>query len=105
MPIQTEILLYYNANNIQYNLFYALDGFLMIGLCFVTGHLLHNDKLGINWCLAISSGMIVFGNFLLALSAVFQMFWLALVGRVIAGTGLECQNVAIYAFMALWFSR
>lgn len=90
VPIQTEILEFYNASNIEYNLFYALDGFLMIVLCFCAGSLLHKDRLGINTCLLIASAMIVVGNLLLSISAANGKFALALIGRVIAGTGLEC---------------
>lgn len=105
MPIQTEILEYYQATNIQYNLFFALDGFLMIVLCFFAGSLLHKNRLGIHKCLLISSSLIVVGNLMLATSAIQGIFGLALTGRVIAGTGLECQNVAIYAFIAIWFGQ
>ena len=103
MPVQTEILDYYSASNIAYNLFFALDGFLNIVLCFFAGSLLHDRLLGINKTMLISSTLIVVGNLLLGLSAIKGHFTIALVGRVFAGIGLECQNVAVYAFIALWF--
>lgn len=59
-------------------------------LCFCTGSLLHENKLGINRSILISSAMIVFGNLMLALSALKGTFAVALIGRVIAGVGLEC---------------
>lgn len=69
MPIQTEIIAYFNANNIKYNLFFSLDGYLCIILCFCAGSLLHKDKLGINSCLLTSSLLIVCGNLCCCISA------------------------------------
>ena len=90
MPIQTEILQTYKTNNVQYNLFYSLDGFANILLCFVTGSLLHEDRLGLNKTFNISCGGIVLGNLILALSALKGIYLIALLGRFIAGVGIEC---------------
>jgi dipeptide/tripeptide permease len=90
MPIQTEILTYYKATNVQYNLFYALDGFLNIILCPFAGSLIHENKLGLNRSMILSCSFIVLGNLLLAVSSIKGTFFLALFGRVIAGCGLEC---------------
>ena len=103
MPVQTEILAFYQASNVAYNLFYALDGFLNIFLCFFAGSLLHANRLGVNKTMLIACCLIVIGNLMLTFSAIKSMFPLALLGRVFAGIGLECQNVAVYAFIALWF--
>ena len=65
MPVQTEILAFYQASNVAYNMFYALDGFLNIFLCFFAGSLLHENRLGVNKTMLIACSLIVIGNLML----------------------------------------
>lgn len=83
---------------------FALDGYFDIFLCFVAGALMHDNKLGLYKTLILFSMMLVLGNVLFLVSATLGMTWLALIGRVLAGIGIESQNVAYYAILALWFS-
>lgn len=41
---------------------------------------------------------------LLTVSAFYGRYSLAMCARLILGMGLECQNVVVYAFLALWFT-
>ena len=49
-------------------------------------------------------GTMVVGQILLMVSTLTGRYSMALCARILLGMGLECQNVVIYAFIALWFS-
>lgn len=68
---------------------FALDGYFDIFLCFLAGALMHENKLGLYKTLILFSIMLVLGNVLFLLSATIGMTWLGLVGRVLAGIGVE----------------
>ena len=74
-----------------------------IALCLFTGTLLLKDKLGINNTMTIACSMLVCGNALCWIASIFRQFYVALLGRLLAGIGIECLNVAIYAFISIWF--
>ena len=49
-------------------------------------------------------GAMVIGQLFLTIGAQYGRYSLAMAARLILGMGLECQNVVIYAFVALWFT-
>lgn len=89
-PLQAEILARYQCSNVQYNLMFALDGYLDIFGCIITGALIHEKRLGLHRTMILFSLFIVFGNSIFTLSAHYGLTALALVGRVFAGLGIEC---------------
>jgi MFS family permease len=84
---------------------FALDGYLDIVCCFITGSLIHEDRLGLRKTMILFSLFLVIGNGIFALSANLGIYWLALLGRVLAGVGIECQNVTYYALLSQWFGE
>jgi MFS family permease len=84
---------------------FALDGYLDIICCFITGALIHEDRLGLRKTMILFSLFLVIGNGIFTLSAYLGIYWLALLGRVLAGVGIECQNVTYYALLSLWFGE
>jgi nitrate/nitrite transporter NarK len=104
-PVQKEILQHYSASNIQYNLFYALDGILNIFLCFSAGTLLSDRMLGIRKSIILFTSMIGIGQLLMLISAYYASIQIAILGRCFSGIGTECQNVTFYALIALWFTQ
>ncbi len=79
---------------------FALDGYLDIVCCFITGSLIHEDRLGLRKTMILFSVLLVVGNGIFTLSANLGVYWLALLGRVLAGVGIECQNVTYYALLS-----
>ena len=49
-------------------------------------------------------GLMMVGQILLTVSTIIGRYSMALCARILLGMGLECQNVVIIAFIALWFS-
>lgn len=49
-------------------------------------------------------GAMLIGQLLLTIGVKYGRYSIALTARLILGMGLECQNVVVYAFIALWFT-
>lgn len=91
-----------NIDNTQFMLFYSLYSWPNVILCFFGGFLL--DKVfGIRWGTIIFSVFVTVGQYVFAVGAFTNSYWLMCVGRFIFGIGGESLCVAQNTYAVNWF--
>ncbi|KAL0274102.1 UNVERIFIED_CONTAM: hypothetical protein PYX00_006612 [Menopon gallinae] len=91
-----------NLKTSQFVLLYAWYSWPSVVLCFIGGFLI-DRVFGIRLGTSIFAGLVVLGQLVFALGAVFNAFWLLIVGRFIFGIGAESLAVAQNYYAVLWF--
>lgn len=91
-----------NVDSTEYMLCYSLYSWPNVILCFFGGFLL--DKVfGVRWGTIIFSIIVTVGQYIFALGAFVNAFWLMNVGRFIFGVGGESLCVAQNTYAVNWF--
>lgn len=90
------------VDTVQFTSLYSLYSWPNVVLCFVGGFLI--DKVfGIRWGTIIFSSIVTGGQFVYALGALVNHFWLMQLGRFIFGIGGESLAVAQNTYTVSWF--
>eukprot|EP01084_Bolivina_argentea_P012785 23939_1 len=94
IPIQDQIIDYYDISDIDYNLLQSLYSWPNVVTCVVCGILC--DKFGVNTMLFSSWSIMIIGDIIVILSAqnTYTFYWLLCIGRTIIGIGCESFNIA-----------
>lgn len=91
-----------SVSTAEYSLLYSWYSWPNVVLCFFGGYL--TDKVfGIRWGAIIFCTIVLFGQFLIALGAFLNMFWLMELGRFVFGIGGESLAVAQNTYAVSWF--
>lgn len=86
----------------QYSLLYSWYSWPNVVLCFFGGYL--TDKVfGIRLGAIIFCTIVLIGQFIIALGAFLNMFWLMELGRFVFGIGGESLAVAQNTYAVTWF--
>jgi len=100
--LQEKITNDMSVSTAQYSLLYSLYSWPNVILCFFGGYL--TDKVfGIRWGAIIFCTIILISQFLIALGAFLNMFWLMCLGRFVFGIGGESLAVAQNTYAVKWF--
>jgi len=100
--LEHEIKRDMNVDSTQYMLTYSLYSWPNVILCFFGGFLL--DKVfGVRWGTIIFSIIVTIGQYIFAVGAFVNAYWLMLVGRFIFGVGGESLCVAQNTYAVNWF--
>ncbi|KYB27225.1 major facilitator superfamily domain-containing protein 1 [Tribolium castaneum] len=91
-----------NITTTQYSLLYSMYSWPNVVLCFVGGFLI-DRVFGIRLGTNIYSGLTLLGQIIFASGALFDVFWIMIMGRFIFGIGAESLAVAQNNYAVLWF--
>ncbi|XP_043467173.1 major facilitator superfamily domain-containing protein 1-like [Leptopilina heterotoma] len=86
----------------QFVLLYSIYSWPNVIFCFIGGFLL-DRVFGIRLGTVIYMGLTMIGQFIFALGALVDAFWLMMVGRFVFGIGAESLAVAQNSYAVLWF--
>eukprot|EP01084_Bolivina_argentea_P168535 292242_1 len=98
IPIQDQIINYYEINSIDYNLTQSLYSWPNVATCIICGLLC--DKIGLNKMLFGSWIIIIIGSIIVTLSAqnAYISYWMLCLGRTFVGVGNESIAITIKVF-------
>ncbi|KAG0711750.1 Major facilitator superfamily domain-containing protein 1 [Chionoecetes opilio] len=91
-----------NVNTLQFASLYSLYSWPNVVLCFVGGFLI-DRVFGIRWGTIIFSSIVTVGQFVYAMGALVNQFWIMQLGRFIFGIGGESLAVAQNTYTVSWF--
>lgn len=100
--LQEKITSDMSISTAQYSLLYSWYSWPNVVLCFFGGYL--TDKVfGIRLGAIIFCTIVLIGQFIIALGAFLNMFWLMELGRFVFGIGGESLAVAQNTYAVTWF--
>ena len=103
VPIQDQLIEWYNINDIQYNLLMTLYAWPNFIFCVVCGILI--DRFGVRIILILSWIVVMIGLGILVYSSVIKQYLLLCISRIIVGIGNESLSIACRIYVIEFFNR
>eukprot|EP01084_Bolivina_argentea_P174650 302522_1 len=105
IPLQDQLIDYYNINSVDYNLLQSIYSWPNAITLLFCGIII--DKIGLNRMIFISWSITMFGGVLVTISSIytFRNYLMLCIGRIIIGISNEAMNVCLKVYIVNKFDK